>query len=84
MKSISDQQQDLIQYYQGGMLISFNHVQKSRTGMNNEVHNYFECDQVKVQTIPDVEEIVAAITAEGFSHEYAHGIADEVIIGLLE
>lgn len=84
MKSISDQQQDLIQYYQGGMLISFNHVQKSSTGMDNEVHNFFECDQVKVQTVPDVEEIVAAITTEGFSREYAKCIADEVIMAILE
>lgn len=82
MKSLSDSKQDLAYPLQGGLLVNFNHVQKSETNMTGQVHNYWECNQVKVSLQPTKAEIVAAVMADGFDQAYAEGIADEVLTAL--
>jgi len=81
MKSLSDSRQDLAYPLQGGLLVNFNHVQKSEMNMG-KVHNYWECNQVKVSLQPTKAEIVAAVMADGFDQAYAEGIADEVLNSL--
>ena len=60
MKSQSSTQQPLIQSYQGGLLISFNPVQKQRDGMNG-TETYWECDQIHLFGVPTKSAIKQAI-----------------------
>lgn len=63
MKSQSDSKQPLIQSLQGGLIISWNHLQKERTDIG-EVHAYWECEQVLLNGMPMKKNIIAAILAE--------------------
>lgn len=63
MKSQSDSKQPLIQSLKGGLIISWNHIQKERTDID-EVHAYWECEQVLLNGIPTKKNIIAAILAE--------------------
>ena len=79
MKSISDHQQNLVAYLQGGMLVSFDHQAHSNANQDGTTHNYWECSQVKVSTFPDRNEIIGAVVSEGYERVYAEAIADEVL-----
>ena len=63
MKSQSDSKQPLIQSLQGGLIISWNHLQKERTDIG-EVHAYWECEQVLLNGMPMKKNIIAAIITE--------------------
>jgi hypothetical protein len=63
MKSQSTTQQPLIQSYQGGLLISFNPVQKERTIMGG-TETYWECDQIHLFGVPTKSAIKEAVKRE--------------------
>jgi hypothetical protein len=60
MKSQSSTKQNVIESYQGGLLISFNPVQKERQGMNG-TETYWECDQIHLFGIPTKSAIKQAV-----------------------
>ena len=63
MKSQSGEKQQIISSYQGGLLITWNHVQKTREGMMG-TETYWECDEVFLHGIPTKKSIREAIVAE--------------------
>ena len=67
MKSQSGSQQPLLQYSQGGILITFNSIQKTKIDPFKGEQKYWEADQIKVSDNPTRDEIIEAIIGTNFS-----------------
>lgn len=65
---------DLIRYLQGGIVISFNVVQKQRQEMSGSVITFYEYDCAQVNISPTRNEIIKALIRCNYSvdDEFSH------------